>query len=344
MSSVSPRVSVLMPVYNAERFLGEALTSLWRQTYTDFEVIAVDDGSTDASAEMLRTESRERLQLRVVSQAKVGIVGALNHGLEHCRGQFVARMDADDVSTPERLGRQVAFLEMRPDVHACGSWFRVFGSGASELQQLETQDGRIRALLVFRPSFPHPAAMMRRTFFEDGLIYRSEHPHAEDYDLWVRASKTRSFATIPSPLYLYRCHASQVTRVREGVKVESARAIRRALIAEVLARDPSIEELAVHERVTEGMVAASVGELRQAAEWLQSLVEGNAISGRLPHTALREIAAEYWLRACLWSAKLGFGVWQEHRRSPLYAACSVPAAKSARFLLKCVLGPLRKPR
>lgn len=213
-------VSVLMPCYNAAATLDETLRSLAAQTHTDFEILAVDDGSTDGTLDLLsRWEGREP-RLRVLAREHAGIIPALNAGLEACRGALVARMDADDLAEPERLAKQAAYMEAHPRVGLVASW--VAGFPESELRagfriyidwlNSLVSDADIKRELFVESPFAHPSVMYRKQLVERLGAYR-EHGWPEDYDLWLRmAAAEVTFAKIPEVLIHWRDHPTRLTR------------------------------------------------------------------------------------------------------------------------------------
>ena len=222
-----------MPVHNAVAYLGEALESIAAQTWTDFEVVAVDDASTDGSGAKLSEHARRWPWLRVILRpARGGVAVALNTGFSLCEGELIARMDADDVCMPERFARQVAFMDAHPDVGVCGGAVRVFGGGRMEVVKPPTDDDAIRAWLVFGSAFIHPAVMFRRS-----VVRQMDGPYApvvgvEDYDLWLRLAAVTRFGNLPEELLRYRVHPGQYSankkaehqRMLDEVRMEWLRA------------------------------------------------------------------------------------------------------------------------
>lgn len=209
----APAVSVLMPVYNGERFLAEAVESILGQTFADFEFVIVDDGSTDASPAILADYASRDPRIRVVAQANAGIVAALNRGLNECRSPLVARMDADDVSLPTRLEQQVAFLTDHPKVAAVGTAFRLIsetGAAGPEVRPPAAHKA-IKRGLRYGNCLGHPTVMMRREAILAVGGYREFLRHAEDYDLWTRVAERYELANLPACLLRYRVHAAQVS-------------------------------------------------------------------------------------------------------------------------------------
>jgi glycosyltransferase involved in cell wall biosynthesis len=224
-----PAVSVLMPCYNANATLSAALESLARQTLTDFELIAVNDGSEDGTWELLKHWAARDVRIRLVSQAHQGIVVALSKGLEYCQAEFIARMDADDLSHSERFARQVAFLDQHPDIALVGS--RVRGYPPEEVREgfavyLEWQnalldDEDIRREIFVESPLAHPSVMMRRDDLQEVGGYQ-EHGWPEDYDLWLRLYLAgKRFAKLPEFLLDWREHPDRLTRQDSRYSLEN---------------------------------------------------------------------------------------------------------------------------
>ena len=224
-----PRISVLMPVYNAAGTLPDTLRSIAGQTLADFEVIAVDDGSDDSSPEILEAWRRWDKRIMPVFAGRVGLVTAMNRGLALCRGALVARMDADDRMHPERLARQASLLESRPDVSVAGSLVEIFADGTvgegmrvyeSWLNGLVGHEDIVREIFIESP-IAHPSAMVRRNELVELGGYR-DLGWPEDYDLWLRYHATgRRFAKVPEVLLYWREHPDRLTRTDPRYSVEN---------------------------------------------------------------------------------------------------------------------------
>src|ERR1051325_6328838 len=177
-----------MAVYNGEKYLREAVDSILGQTFGDFEFIIVDDGSTDRTREILDSYGDERIRV-VRNPSNLGLISSLNRGVEHCRGEYVARMDCDDRSLPERLSKQVAFMDSHADVAAGGTWVTHMDAEGRVIGPTHTPVGARMARDFWRPPpLIHPTAIMRRAHIER-LRYDADALKAEDYDLWLRLVK-----------------------------------------------------------------------------------------------------------------------------------------------------------
>jgi glycosyltransferase involved in cell wall biosynthesis len=215
-----PSVSILMPVRNEERFLPAALASIWRQTLKDWELVAVDDGSTDATPDILEKASKDDPRIRVLRPAERGLVPALNAGLEACRARLVARMDADDISHPRRLELQHSFLSGNPAIGLAASAFRHFPRTNIKMGMLSYEEWQnnltsheiiLRDLFVESP-FVHPSVMFRKDVVTAAGGYLGQG-WAEDYDLWLRlAADGVRFARLPMPLLFWRDRPERATR------------------------------------------------------------------------------------------------------------------------------------
>jgi GT2 family glycosyltransferase len=200
-------VTVLLPIYNGARTLRQAVESVLRTEAVEFELLLIDDASTDASAAIVRDyASRDDRVTAVLHERNVGLAGTLNEGLERARHELVARMDQDDEALPERLRVQAEFLAAHPDVAVAGSW--VFHMGArperDRLVRLPTEPEEIAATLQRENCLYHPSVMLRRNVVVEAGGYRGEFKNAEDYDLWLRLARSHKLTNIAQPLLRYR--------------------------------------------------------------------------------------------------------------------------------------------
>ena len=224
MSSEAPTVSVILPVYNAAKYLRRAMESILGQTFTDLELIVVDDGSTDGSADVMRMIHDGRVKLLV--KAHAGIVSALNMGLEAARGEFIARQDADDYSHRRRLEMQVRFLAKRSDVGVCGTDVFVFSDSHRQVVKWPHDPDECRFYALTGPPVCHATVMMRKALLDDhGLRYSAEFPHAEDFELWSRMVGLTGFANVRRVLYHNHMHGRQVTQTHAGESEASRSAL-----------------------------------------------------------------------------------------------------------------------
>lgn len=264
-----PQVSVLMSVYNGEKFLGQAIDSILGQTFTDFEFIIINDGSIDRTGEILQNYQMRDHRIRIYTQQNSGLIASLNRGCKLARGVYIARMDADDVSLPQRLARQVSFLECHPQVGVVGTGVQIIDNRGNPLYiyHFPTSPNLLKwALALFNP-ISHPTVMMKRSLVQQVGGYHPDMLIAEDYDLWWRLSKITQLANIPETLLYLRWHSENVTKVFAAKNQHTAIKINQRIIFEML-----------HQRVPESLLAIFWG--RERVSWLE-MVEAARLIYRL---------------------------------------------------------------
>lgn len=203
-----PTVSVLLPTYNARAHIESCIEALDQQRFDDFEIVVVDDGSTDGTIEYL--EDREDIRLFVRSNPEDGLPGALNYGLERARGKYVARQDADDISYRDRLGRQVDCLDTHSDVTMVGTGVDLLGpDGSKRSRRIPPANPNIESLLE-KNRFVHGSVMFRRDAVLEIGGYDTGFEYAEDYDLWLRLATDYDVRNIQSALYGLRVHDESI--------------------------------------------------------------------------------------------------------------------------------------
>ncbi len=236
----TPEVSVLMPVYNGETYLVSAVESILHQTYSDFEIVIVDDGSTDGTHEILRQFERQDERVRVYLRPHVGYVKQLNFGLSVCRGVFIARMDGDDLAYEDRLAIQVEELRSRPEVMVLGGAYDLIDSRGRLLRRHwpPTDNATLQEMcLTGQTPIGHPTALMRRADVLAVGGYDETLETAEDIDLWLRLGERGELACVHHPLLQYRQHDKSVSEERAHEQAECIRlGCERAYLRRGLAR------------------------------------------------------------------------------------------------------------
>jgi len=212
----TPAITVAMSVYNGERFLAAAIESVLGQTFGDFEFLILDDGSTDATAAILRSYARADSRVRPIIRENRGLVASLNEMLGQARAPIVARMDADDICRPNRFERQLAFLDQHPDHGVVGSWSEDMGEHGEPIFRTGadhpiTHEEVLEAIAEGRQVICHPAAMYRRDVVLSVGGYHAAFRHCEDYDLWLRLASVTKLGNVPERLVRYRRYDGQVS-------------------------------------------------------------------------------------------------------------------------------------
>lgn len=220
-----PMISIIMPVYNASLFLREAIDSILEQTYTDFELIIINDGSTDNSEDIIGYYTDNRI-VYLRNKTNLKLIESLNKGLRHAKGKYIARMDSDDMALPNRLALQVEYMEKHCDVVLCGSQIEYIDENGVLLQNSPVypiEGADLISYSLFKSPIAHPAAMMRRNVLVvHNIYYDADYPHAEDVRLWFELMKYGRVVNLSQKLLKYRISEGQVTnRHREQQKISA---------------------------------------------------------------------------------------------------------------------------
>ena len=343
-AATAPRVSVVMAVHDGEPYLRTAIESLLAQTYRDFELIVIDDGSTDGSASIVRACADPRIRL-LSNDRNIGLAPSLNRGLAEARGEFIARLDADDVAMPDRLARQVAFMDANPKVALLGSWYVEISASGAPLarRRLPTEHWDLRWHLCVTCPFVHSAVLWRRRVVAERVgRYDETIGYGEDYDLWNRLAARLTVATLPAYLVRHRLHASSMTsthgpRERAGVRLRVATAAR--LLGWPVGEDENEDRL---RRLYELLVGTPRGrtqrELLDSAAELLRLQQAFAVQAAMPtdvaarqRARLRRHLARRLLRASRLAPKAdgGRGAGRELLRTVLELAPSAVLSADA---------------
>ena len=238
-----PLVSVVLPVYNSALYLRDSIESILNQTYTNFELLILNDGSTDQSEEIILSFNDERLNY-MKNDSNLQLIKTLNKGFKLAKGKYIARMDADDISMPDRIAKQVAFLELHPKIGIVGTSFEKIGDDVGIVHYPVNHDELRLSSVYFNP-FLHPSVVLRSSVLHKfDLSFREAYIHAEEYKLWTELLLVAEGANISLPLVKYRVHANQISQVYASQQLETSKLIAREyLIAAGFQFNPSDWEL-----------------------------------------------------------------------------------------------------
>ena len=306
------RVSVLIPVYNKAPFAKEAVESVLNGTFRDIEVVCVDDKSTDNSLAVLRSIADPRVRI-IELQENLGPAGAANAGLDTCRGDYVVRLDADDIAVPDRLEKQVSFMDARPDIGASGGRLDLFGATSTAWTfPLDPDD--CAAQLLFGVPVSQGASIMRRSVLEEhGLRYDPAWPRfGEDWLFWARMARVARFANIPDTVALYRRGEQNISHGRDRIADYSflAHAI---LTSFGIPHDE--DDMAAH---LMGLFLfkerpSRVG-VRKLRDWHARLLAWNADHGAFPREAFKRRIERSWNGLYFYLPRYGSAPALEHLR------------------------------
>ncbi len=319
--SSPPTVSVIIPVYNGERYVADAIGSILSQSFKDFELILIDDASTDGSLEVLRSHDDPRIRI-VRNDVNLGLARTHNRGLDLARGRYLAMLDHDDWSEPERLAKQVAFLDRHEDHVLVGSWAAIMDAqGRIRRRQKryplcaeEIQAGLLFGCCVFHPS------ITARTDVMQAYRYRDHYAICDDFDLFVRLARSHKLANLPSVLVRHRRHESRTSERNAHLKQGENVAIFRDQLAEL---GVSLTELDLERHFLLGQMKTlgfcpDRAYLDWAEDWLSRLQAANRQRLRYSEPAFSSAVRKMWLKAC-WhaSGNVGWPAWRRYFHSNL---------------------------
>lgn len=275
-----PKISVIFPVFNAEKYLRDAIDSIIQQSFIDWELIIINDGSTDSSENIIASYSDTRLKY-YKNEQNIGLIATLNKAIGLCKGEYIARMDSDDISEKERFKIQIAFLEKNKEYAMCGSYAKIIDENnnvTGKLLNLQTND-YLQINLLFSVPFIHPSMMIRHDVLQNNY-FDSEYKYAEDYELWCRIARDYKIANIPDYLLKYRWHTSNISvansEAQENIK---SKIIRREL--HNIGLNPSEKELFLH-KITFQQFEAKAEKSKEAFNdydqldsWFQKIIDAN---------------------------------------------------------------------
>lgn len=289
----APRVSVILPVYNGAEFLEESLDSVLKQTFRDFEVLVIDDASTDDSVGIARGFRDPRVCV-IRHDQNMRVPETLNHGLELARGEFIARMDADDICAPRRFELQVDLLDLHPEIGICGGWVRLFGGAANLTRKYPVSPDAVEAFRHFNCPFGHPTVMLRRGLLEaNELRYDPKAAAVEDFELWTRLLKSTRGANLPEVLLEYRLHKASVTSRDWTVMDGNSARVLSAALKDILP-DVTEEQARFHRQVSMAEISPDIASLRKADEWL-----GKIAPALDKNRDARNVLREVWFRLAM---------------------------------------------
>lgn len=334
-SQEQPLVTVLMPVYNAQEFVGGATQSILDQTYRNFEFLIINDGSTDESEKVILGFKDDRIKY-VKNEQNLKLIATLNKGLSLAKGEFIARMDADDIAKPTRLAEQVEFMSKNPNVGVCGTWYEAFGSKNSTVRYPIDHDA-IRYMMLYQCPFCHPTVMLRTSVVREHAIeFDADFPHAEDYELWGRLAELCELANLPSVLLQYRLHESNISKLENSTQVRNSNRIKSKLFQQ-FGIEMSDADHASFERMNHLVRTLSMNELERMAEILERMVQGNRSTRVFDQTWLETELKRRWFETCSNHAYVGFPVWKLYWKHPSIAGSWLNLADTLKLFIKILI-------
>lgn len=313
-----PHVTVIMPVYNGAKYLRESIESILSQTYPHFELLIINDGSTDASVSIATSYNDPRIRL-VHNERNLGLVATRNRGIRESTTEFVAFLDSDDIARPNRLAKQIEYFTQYPETI-------LLGGGAELIDERGVKTGvawhenstpdEIRCELLFKNCFTQSTVMMRRSALPPEL-YREGYAPAEDYDLWVRLASLGATANLPNTLVSYRVHGTNTSALKREDQMRAKKQITLKQLA-ALGITPTNEEYLLHStNFAYAGTLTSAEFLSKREQWLLRLVSANTSLKIFPLKTFEKVTAKRFFDSCRTNTNAGHSAWRLFRTSPL---------------------------
>jgi glycosyltransferase involved in cell wall biosynthesis len=295
-------VSVVFSVYNAQKYLDESIKSILSQTYTNFEFIIIDDGSTDNSLMIIKKYMKLDNRIVVISRKNKGLPFSLNEGIEKSSGKYIVRMDADDISLPNRFERQIDYMEKNENVGVCGTAIESFGDNIKARKKfLPELDNELKTRLLFSTAFAHPTAIIRKSILDkNNITYKEGYKFAQDYRLWVDLSSHTAFANIQEVLLKYRVTVDSNSKLAESRdRKEERYLVVKSIFSKVLdgfGVENLEKEDRLHYAITEGVRnSESKIDIKSLDRYLWKIIRANDVCDHFDKKYLKTYLARIFM-------------------------------------------------
>lgn len=334
---MSNLVSVIIPAYNVEDYIGTSLQSMLDQAYSHQEILVIDDASTDNTLRVIQQFRDNRIHI-IRNETNLGLATSINKAIQLAKGVYIARMDADDVANPQRLQKQVAFLNEHPDVSIVGSAMQSFGHNKYVHKFPETHMA-CKAQLLFNVCFGHPTVLVRKAVFNDVQnLYRDElQQYSEEYDLWCRLVDKVSFANLSDVLLAYRTLDPAVKGEAEQKRRINSFAIRKDFIIKQWGEQKEMD-YQFHDNICNLKKAADINELDTWLNWLIRCIQINQIKKSFASEALKYEFSKRCFELRYWNRQLGVkNILDWYSKSNPLKGYRPSIMQNLKFILRCIV-------
>ena len=330
-----PKISVLMSVYNGEQYLHEAINSILNQTFADFEFIIVDDGSNDSSHTIIKSYDDKRIKY-IKNEVNIGLSKSLNIAISLAKGKYIARMDADDLSYPERFAKQINFLDSNHDITICGTQMNELGKIYQVSNFPLTHNEMCIALLSGNP-LAHPSVMWRKEDFDKkDFKYNEAYKTTQDYELWSRVLYKLKGANLNESLLHYRAHDNQVSANQSDSQRDNSIRVKLDQL-KYFDLNPSEEEIGFHLCMfnNDFYFKRDANTIKKVDEWMYNLYLKNVSLGIFEEGLFFKLWRERFFGKGLYQYNLS--IWSVLKKSYCKQYCNISAVKYYKQFLKCIL-------
>lgn len=331
-----PKVSVLIPAYNSEKYIGEAIQSILHQTFTDFELLVLDDGSTDNTWLEIQKFEDNRIQL-LKNETNQGIPFSRNKLMDNAKGEYLAWLDADDMTMPERLAIQIKFMDENPDVGICGSWIQYFGY-FEHIAKNPISAKEIKCRSLFASCIAQTSSLIRMKILKNhNLNYHLQFDVSQDYLMEVQIGELSLQSNIPQPLTHQRNHPKRISFVQNKSQIVNANKVRKYQLQK-LKIEPSEKELSLHHQLVNKIESPITMDILQSIDsWLSKIKIANDTMKIFPEPEFTDMLKAIWLKNMAGYSRLGIGFWRLFSTSHLSPYQEYNLWMNLKFYVKCML-------
>jgi glycosyltransferase involved in cell wall biosynthesis len=337
-----PKVSVIMCVYNGEKYLKESIESILNQTYTNFEFIIVDDGSKDKTNEIIKSYKDERIVL-ITNETNKNKTYSRNIALEKAQGEYIAIFDSDDISFPQRLEKQVEYLQENSSIGACGSQAYFIGLPQKlSYRHCPTNPEAAKCLLLFESPIAHPAAMVRKKIIDEFNIKYRDFIASEDYALWVDLAKHTQLSNLDEHLIYYRRHAEQESLAKFDLQLECDLSVKKEFYGQI-GLNFNEEEYQIIKTFCSNTIPTDKKFIQDFEKILFKISEFNDINNFFDKNKLALILFQKWHNVCLKAGRNGLWSWNLFCNSTLSKekAFALSFKEKIKFIINLIAGKLK---
>ncbi len=302
----TPLLSIIIPTYNAEKFISQAIQSILDQTYNNFELIIINDGSTDKTKIIIESFNDKRIRY-FENEKNSGIVFSRNKGLKLAQGEYIGMLDADDIAYPEKFEEQINFLEQNKDFGMLGSWANFIdeeGVGLAGNWKLKATPEMIPAIMLFKNYFLQSAVIYRKQCINQ-YSFRKGFDILEDYLIWMEIIRKHKVWNLQKYLIKYRVHGGGVTKMHQEEKLEKEKKVFRIQLKE-LGIDATEKEMELHLLIRNDKPIAEIETLKSIEKWLIKINKQNKTSGTYNQNMLAKVIFNRWIKVCSKSKHIHF--------------------------------------
>jgi len=329
-----PLVTVLMPAYNAEKYLRESIESILNQSFKDFEFLIIDDGSTDNSVDIINSFKDKRIRL-VKNNENLKLIATLNKGIELSYGKYICRTDADDISMSNRIEKQFAFMENNHDYVACSTGVELFyEDNTRKILLFEEDNDEIRIKTLYQNHFCHPGSFIKRDFInEKNLRFDKRFIHSEDYFFFVKLSEIGKIYNIREPLVRVRKHKANVSVLNSEMQLKNSINV---IIYQLnkIGIDTADINYKLYYRFFYSSFDLKKEEIEAMEKLLIRIIDANNMSNYLPHQKLIDFLCDKWYHLCLNTTNHGLWIYEKFNNSELSKHIQINKFNKIKFIIK----------